>query len=142
MWNVQISTNLKEIGRWCRRMSELTIEELKEHCLKVIEPSNKIVLDENSKTYQEHKLILDLIKEHENQQMECCDCIAQIVAFNEERIREEERRKFAEWLQENVCITDGITIVKNIEYTRVITFVELLSMYEEMEGGVEDGPNR
>lgn len=41
----------------------MTIDELKEHCEKYIDPNNKIIFDKSSRTYQEHKLILDIIEE-------------------------------------------------------------------------------
>lgn len=64
----------------------LTLEMLKEHCEETVKPIGKIAFDEKSKTYQEHKMVLDLINEHENR------------AEYESDIRADERRKFAEWL--------------------------------------------
>ena len=42
-------------------------------------------------------------------------------------------REFAEWLQENVFVDveNGVTVVAELEYTRVISFIELLEMYEK-----------
>lgn len=53
--------------------------------------------------------------------------------IDEADIRVDERRKFAEWLQENVIIDaeSGVTVVAGVEYTRVISFIELLEMYEK-----------
>lgn len=45
---------------------EFTINDLKEHCEKVISPENKVVFDVSSRVYQEHKMILDLIQEYEH----------------------------------------------------------------------------
>ncbi|MBQ0112439.1 MAG: hypothetical protein KBT03_04835 [Bacteroidales bacterium] len=43
----------------------MTIDELKEHCKRTISPENKLAFDVNSRTYQEHKLTLDIIEELE-----------------------------------------------------------------------------
>lgn len=48
----------------------MTIDELKEHCKRAISPENKLAFDTNSKIYQEHKLILDIIEELENLKIE------------------------------------------------------------------------
>lgn len=43
----------------------MTIKELKEQCEKTIDQRGKLIFDTNNKTYQEHKLILDIIDELE-----------------------------------------------------------------------------
>lgn len=50
----------------------MTLEELKEHCEKTINPNGKLIFDTNSKIYKEHKLISDLIKEHEKRKWILC----------------------------------------------------------------------
>lgn len=49
----------------------------------------------------------------------------------EKEIRTEAIKDFAEWLQENVFISNEYVCVKNKMYTRIITFIELLDMYEK-----------
>lgn len=43
----------------------ITLEDLKAHCERTIEPNGKIVFDMTSKVYQEHAMVLALINEHE-----------------------------------------------------------------------------
>lgn len=51
-------------------MADLTLDELKEHCIKTMKMCEVWASRDNtsvkdSKTYQEHKMVLDLIVEHE-----------------------------------------------------------------------------
>lgn len=43
----------------------ITLEDLKAHCERTIEPNGKIAFDMTSKVYQEHAMVLALINEHE-----------------------------------------------------------------------------
>ena len=49
-------------------MSKVTLEELKEHCIKMIQKAKRLGFPEDSKGRQKHEIFLQLIREHEQRQ--------------------------------------------------------------------------
>ena len=49
-------------------MNKVTLEELKEHCIRMIQKAKRLGFPEDSKGRQKHEIFLQLIREHEQRQ--------------------------------------------------------------------------